>query len=112
GAACARGVDIDPLALLAARGNAAQNRVAATFFAADDETVAPARIVVANILANPLTVLAPLLARLTLPGGFIALSGILAEQADAVINAYAADFGMQLQAEDEGWVLLTGVRKD
>ncbi|MGA0023389.1 MAG: 50S ribosomal protein L11 methyltransferase [Burkholderiales bacterium] len=112
GAASARGVDIDPQALLAARNNAAQNRVDATFIAAEDQAVAPARIVVANILANPLTVLAPLLARLTLPGGFIALSGILAEQADAVIDAYAADFAMRLEGKDEGWVLLTGVRKD
>jgi ribosomal protein L11 methyltransferase len=66
---------------------------------------------VANILANPLTVLAPLLSRLTLPGGRIALSGILVEQAQSVLDAYAADFDMQSAATDEGWVLLTGMRR-
>lgn len=111
GAARACGVDIDPQALQAARDNAQQNRVAAEFIAAEADAVEPAQIVVANILANPLTVLAPLLARLTRPGGLIALSGILAEQAATVIEAYAADFEMRREATDEGWVLLTGVRK-
>lgn len=111
GAVRACGVDIDPQALLAARGNAAQNHVAAAFITVEDETCRPAQIVVANILANPLVVLAPLLARLTRPGGRIALSGILTEQAAAVMNIYAADFEMQHGGTDEGWVLLTGTRK-
>ncbi len=111
GAASACGVDIDPQALAAARNNAIQNQVNATFVEAENGTVSPARIVVANILANPLTVLAPLLARLTLPGGRIALSGILAEQAAAVTDAYAAEFEMRKEETDEGWVLLTGWRK-
>ena len=97
--------------MLAARDNALQNRVAATFIAAEEEGVEPARIVVANILANPLTVLAPLLARLTRAGGRIALSGILEEQGAAVLEAYAANFDMRREATDEGWVLLTGVRR-
>ncbi len=111
GAASACGVDIDPQALVAARNNAAQNQVEVTFAAAEDAPVAPAQIVVANILANPLTVLAPLLARLTRPGGQIALSGILAEQAAAVLETYDANFDMQEAASDEGWVLLTGKRR-
>ncbi len=111
GAASACGVDIDPQALVAARYNAIQNKVAVTFAGAEDAPVAPARIVVANILANPLTVLAPLLARLTRSGGCIALSGILVEQAMAVIETYAVNFNMQQAATDEGWVLLTGTRK-
>lgn len=112
GARSARGIDIDPQAVLAAQDNAGRNRVRADFAeAADDAPVAPAQIVVANILANPLTVLAPLLARLTLPGGRIALSGILIEQTQLVLDAYAANFDMQPAATDEGWVLLTGIRR-
>lgn len=112
GARSARGIDIDPQAVLAAQDNAGRNRVQARFAAAaDDAPVQPARIVVANILANPLTVLAPLLARLTLPGGHIALSGILIEQTQSVLDAYAANFVMQPAETDEGWVLLTGIRR-
>ncbi len=112
GARSARGIDIDPQAVLAAQDNAGRNRVQADFAAAaDDAPVEPAQIVVANILANPLTVLAPLLARLTLPGGRIALSGILIEQTQSVLDAYAANFAMQPAATDDGWVLLTGIRR-
>jgi ribosomal protein L11 methyltransferase len=111
GAASACAVDIDPQALVAARNNAAQNQVTVVFAEAEDGPVAPAQIVVANILANPLAVLAPLLARLTQPGGRIALSGILAEQAATVLDIYQANFDMRQAATDEGWVLLTGVRR-
>jgi len=52
-----------------------------------------------------------LLARLTRPGGQIALSGILVEQADAVLEAYTPAFDMTRAATDEGWVLLTGRRR-
>ena len=55
-------------------------------------------------------VLAPLIARLTLPGGRVALSGILDAQADEVRAAYAAMFIMGETAHDEGWALLSGVR--
>lgn len=111
GARSARGIDIDPQAVFAAQNNAQQNQVAAIFVAAENKLVAPANIVVANILANPLMVLAPLLAQLTLPGGCIALSGILVEQAGSVQTAYAADFDMQSTDTDDGWVLLTGIRR-
>jgi ribosomal protein L11 methyltransferase len=111
GAAQAQGVDIDEQALLAARNNAAQNQVAVSFFAAADELKSQASVVVANILANPLTVLAPLLAALAAPGGLIALSGILAPQAGEMRDAYSPWFDMHTtQAEDE-WVLLAGSRR-
>jgi ribosomal protein L11 methyltransferase len=110
GAASACGVDIDPQAVAAAQHNARQNGVEVSLVTAEQDVDGPAQIVVANILANPLTVLAPLLARLTRKGGRIALSGILIEQADAVLEAYAADFDMTRAATDEGWVLLAGVR--
>lgn len=111
GAGHVRGIDIDPQAVEAARDNARRNGVAADFATAESTGLEPASLVVANILANPLTVLAPLLGRLTLPGGRIALSGILAEQADAVMAAYAPAFDMRKSSDDEGWVLLAGERR-
>jgi len=111
GAGSACGVDIDPQALDAARDNALRNAVDVAFANVESAAIAPARIVVANILANPLTVLAPLLAQLTHPGGRIALAGILADQWQKVHAAYAADFDMQPAGTDDGWVLLTGVRR-
>ena len=111
GAARACGIDIDPQAVQAAQHNAQQNGVEITLATAEQDVAGPAQIVVANILANPLTVLAPLLARLTRPGGQIALSGILVEQADTVLEAYAPQFTMTRAATDEGWVLLTGSRR-
>ena len=111
GAAHAEGVDIDPLAVLAARGNAVQNQVPAVFHTAAERVTGPADIVVANILANPLIVLEPLLATLTRHGGRIALSGILAEQAGEVAAAYAKHYALESALEDGGWVLLTGSRR-
>jgi len=111
GAGSAAGVDIDPLALTAARANALRNDVQASFFSAVDHVPGPADIVVANILANPLIVLAPLLARLTVGGGRIALSGILSGQAAEVAAAYESDFELERPLEDEGWILLTGVKR-
>lgn len=111
GAASADGVDIDAQALLAARGNALHNRVQATFHGAADAIRQPTQIVVANILARPLVVLAPLLARLTAPGGRLALAGLLADQAGEVGDAYRTWFDLDAPVEDEGWALLSGTRK-
>lgn len=111
GAARAWGIDIDPQALLAARRNAMQNRVQAQFVDAADASAEPAQLVVANILANPLIVLAPLLAKLTVSGGRIALSGILAEQAEEVRAAYLNWFAMDDTEHEDGWTMLSGVKK-
>ncbi len=115
GAAHAAGIDIDEQALLAARHNAMQNRTDVSFFAAEDDVNAQlksaAQVVVANILANPLTVLAPLLARLTLPGGHVVLSGILAPQAEKVRMAYRPWFDMHTTEPEDDWVLLAGERR-
>ena len=81
GAAKATGVDIDEQALDAACSTAQQNDTYVAFFAAEDELNVQADVVLANILAHPLTVLAPLLARLAKSGAHIVLSGILAPQA-------------------------------
>jgi ribosomal protein L11 methyltransferase len=68
-------------------------------------------IVVSNILAQPLIVLAPLLAARAAAGGRIALSGILESQAAEVAAAYAPWFDMQASELQEGWALLVGARK-
>jgi len=110
GAREALGVDVDPLALVAARENAARNRVDARFFSTETAPDFQVDLVAANILANPLILLAPLLAGYVSKGGKIALSGILEEQAEAVMAAYAPWFAMRINAGDEGWVLLEGLR--
>jgi ribosomal protein L11 methyltransferase len=68
-------------------------------------------IVVSNVLAQPLIVLAPLLAGRCRPGGRIALSGILQSQAADVAAAYDAYFEMRVPAVEDGWALLEGLRK-
>jgi len=111
GAARATGVDIDPLALLAARHNAMQNQVHMAFVAAERDAPEPADIVLANILANPLTLLAPLLARLTCRGGHILLSGVLEHQAREVEDAYRTAFDLAPLEHDDGWVLISGSKR-
>jgi len=111
GAARADGVDVDEQALLAARSNALHNRVHVAFHGGSDALEQPARIVVANILAHPLIVLAPLLARLTEKDGRLALAGVLAAQAGEVRTAYLPWFEFEAPEEDAGWALLSGTRR-
>lgn len=111
GAAQAWGIDIDEQALVAARHNAMQNCVEARFAVTAEEIREPADLVVANILANPLVVLAPLLARLTASGGRVALSGMLSGDAEKVRRAYGEWFEMDTIEREEGWVLLSGRKK-
>jgi ribosomal protein L11 methyltransferase len=115
GAREAVGVDVDPAAIAAARENAARNGVPARFVGTDVPLAFTADLVVANILANPLRVLAPVLAAHCRAGGRIALAGILAPQAEAVAAAYAPWFdtvpGAGGFAADEGWVCVEGVRR-
>ena len=105
------GVDIDPAAVEAARENARRNGVSGDFFDAGRTLVMQADLVVANILSNPLKVLAPMLALHARPGGRIALSGVLAPQAGEVTAAYAPWFDFEAGAEEEGWVCLSGTRR-
>ncbi|HSD54536.1 MAG TPA: 50S ribosomal protein L11 methyltransferase [Burkholderiales bacterium] len=111
GARAAVGVDVDPAAVAAARENAARNGIAARFIGTDVPVALAADLVVANILANPLVVLAPVLAARCRAGGRVALGGILAPQADAVVAAYATWFEMTRFATNDGWVCLEGVRR-
>jgi ribosomal protein L11 methyltransferase len=112
GAALARAVDIDPLALEAARYNADRNRVRVEVVDAQREFPGGARLTVANILANPLRMLAPIIASHTRPGGAIALSGILESQAADVAAAYAPWARLAVEDAEAGWVLLAGPRSD
>lgn len=68
-------------------------------------------VTVANILAGPLAELGFIIASLTESGGLLALSGILTEQSQSVIDAYSKDFVMNKVKDSDGWALLTGTRK-
>lgn len=111
GAVAATAVDIDPAAVLAARNNAMQNQVAVQVEGADHTVTATYDTVLANILANPLKLLAPLLSRATRSGGHVVLSGILDHQAGEVSACYSEWFDMNFDRREEGWVLLVGRRR-
>jgi ribosomal protein L11 methyltransferase len=107
------GVDIDPQAVTSSAANAMLNAVDATFTGVDAlDSRATFDIVVANILANPLRLMAPALGARVRVGGSIALAGILVEQAQAVVEAYARWFELSAWHTDDGWVLLAGRRHD
>lgn len=104
------GVDLDAQAVTSSRDNASANRVEASFYLPDALPEGEYDVLVANILTNPLRALMPLLASRVKRGGRIALSGILAEQAEEVLSLYAQAFSMRLWRQDEGWVCLSGER--
>ena len=113
GAGHVSGIDIDPHAVAASRENAARNQCDPSkikFTATHCESTTQYDVVVANILANPLMMLAPILVAATRQGGHIALSGILKEQATEVVTAYEQWFNMQIAGEEEEWILLTGTK--
>jgi len=104
------GVDIDPQAVISARDNAGNNAVKARFQESAQAVHGQFDIVVANILANPLRVLAPAISAYLRPGGSLALSGILVEQVDQLIAAYAPYLPLAVVATRDGWVCLAGVK--
>jgi ribosomal protein L11 methyltransferase len=108
GAAHVDGVDVDPQAVETAAANASANGVALNATLPDALAAAEYDLVVSNILAQPLIVLAPLLAA---RGRRIALSGILEQQADEVMHAYRPWYDIELAANEEPWVLLAGARR-
>ncbi len=112
GAGGASGVDVDPQAVRASRANAAANAVPVWFGSPDALPSGAFDVVVANILANPLELLAPLLAARVRAKGHIVLSGILDAQAASVAAAYARWFTLDACGREEGWVALAGSRKD
>ena len=110
GAAEAYGVDIDRGAVDIARHNAAQNAVIVHFSDGESNLHVVADTVVANILANPLRVLAPLLAAHTKPGGSLALAGILDHQAEEMIGIYREWFDLSVWKCEAGWSCIAGRR--
>lgn len=105
-------VDHDPQAVLATRDNAERNGVAQRIEAlhSGDFDPRPVDLVVANILANVLIDLAPLITGLVAPGGRLALSGILRDQADAVAQAYTPSVDLATRVYQDDWALLAGER--
>ena len=105
------GTDIDAQALDASAANARANDVEASFVAPAALPAAAFDIVVANILTNPLRVLAPALAMRVRAGGRVALAGLLETQASTVRDAYARWFTIAPWRTADGWTLLAGVRQ-
>lgn len=107
-------VDIDPQALTATRDNLNRNNLAEERLQVYLPAATPgvqADTLVANILAGPLVSLAPTLEALVRPGGKLLLSGLLTEQADEVSAAYSQWFDMEPAVEKDGWIRLTGVKR-
>jgi ribosomal protein L11 methyltransferase len=111
GAAQSDAVDIDPQALESTAANARANAVQVRAMLPEALAPEPYDIVVANILAEPLIVLAPLLGRLTRRAGSLALSGILESQAAEVAGAYAAHFECHPALIEDGWALIEATRR-
>ncbi|QIM54771.1 50S ribosomal protein L11 methyltransferase [Hydrogenophaga crocea] len=99
-------VDIDPAAVEATRLNAEANHVQLVA-GLPDAAVGEHDLVLANILATPLKVLAPLLCAHVRSGGHLVLAGILARQADELKAAYAPWVALEVSDEEDGWILMT-----
>lgn len=110
GAASVCGRDIDPQALASAAENARLNGVALELATSSAPQPQPADIVIANILSNPLKLLAPLLSSLVAPGGSLVLAGVLERQADDVAGSYRHGVAVAPWRSRDGWVCLAGSR--
>jgi ribosomal protein L11 methyltransferase len=110
GASSVYAIDIDPQAVTATEYNAQVNQVTLQAGLPDNLPEGQFELVVANILSNPLKVLAPMLANRVAPGGRLVLSGVLERQATDVAAAYAPWLEMSVWQSREGWVCLHGQR--
>ena len=99
-------VDIDEAAVESTRANAEANHVQLQA-GLPDKAVGSYQTVLANILATPLRMLAPLLCAHVQPGGNLVLAGILAHQSDELQAAYAPYCQLQVHDAQEGWILMT-----
>ncbi|HCI54024.1 MAG TPA: 50S ribosomal protein L11 methyltransferase [Gallionella sp.] len=112
GAAHAVGVDVDAQAVTASRDNATANDVhEVAFYLPNQAPSGQYDLVVANILTNPLRMLAPLLAGATRSGGQIVLSGILEAQAQDVMAIYQQWFDLDAPVFEDGWSCLSGRKR-
>lgn len=109
GATDVSAVDIDPAAVTATDLNAHANHVS-LHSGLPDLASGEFDVVLANILATPLKVLAPLLCAHVGPGGHLVLAGILSRQAAELQDAYAPWLRLSVADEQEGWVLMTAQR--
>ena len=108
GAAHVDAVDIDTDAVMATLANAKDNRVSVNT-GLPDKALGTYALVLANILAAPLKVLAPLLCAHVHQGGQLLLAGILERQVDEIQAAYQAHMTLQVADRHDGWVLMHGV---
>jgi ribosomal protein L11 methyltransferase len=99
-------VDIDPAAVQATELNAQANSVQ-LLAGLPDVAQGQFNLVLANILATPLKVLAPLLCAHVIAGGHLVLAGILAQQADELTKAYAPYCKLSVADQEDGWILMT-----
>ena len=106
GAASVDAVDIDEAAVRSTEDNARANGVQLAA-GLPDRASGRYDTVLANILATPLKVLAPLLCGHVAPGGHLVLAGILARQASELQEAYAPYAALQVSDEEDGWILMT-----
>ena len=112
GAANATGVDVDSQAVQASQDNASVNGIDnIRFYLPDNTPPGSYDLVVANILTNPLLMLAPLLAKSTRQSGRIVLSGILEKQAQDVMKIYQQWFGLDTPIFEDGWSCLSGHKR-
>ena len=102
-------VDIDAAAVTSTIENATRNGVTLNP-GLPDKAQGAYTVVLANILATPLKLLAPLLARHVAPGGWLVMAGILERQADELTAAYAPWLKVQVADREEGWILMTAQR--
>jgi len=110
GASRTVGVDIDEQAVQSTRDNALANHVTVDAMLPDGLQGGQFDVVVANILSNPLKVLAPMLAGRVRAGGQLILSGVLERQALEVAAAYAPWLPMSVWQARDGWVCLAGTK--
>jgi ribosomal protein L11 methyltransferase len=98
--------DIDEDAVKATRLNAQANQVKLNA-GLPDQVNGRYEVVLANILATPLKVLAPLLCARVAPGGALVLAGILERQADELKAAYRPYAQLEISNAEDGWILMT-----
>lgn len=110
GAAAVDAIDIDPAAVQATRDNAVANAVRLDIVGLPGQERGPYDLVLANILASPLQVLAPLLSGLVADGGTLVLAGVLERQTEALQQAYQPWLELRTSDAEDGWVLLTAQR--
>ena len=99
-------VDIDPAAVTATRANADANHVR-LHAGLPDAATGRYPLVLANILATPLKLLAPLLCGHVQAGGDLVLAGILERHADELQQAYAPWCALDVSDAEDGWILMT-----